>query len=66
MEQLLVLDVIPDDLAQREFVTNRALDMRSAAMVYLAVTIRHHSRRGGIPGNSLAITSNVNMIKEKF
>ena len=50
MEQLQVLDVLPDDLVQRDFVINRALDMRSASMVYLAVSIRHHSRRGGIPG----------------
>jgi hypothetical protein len=50
-EQLLVLDVLPDDLGQRELVTNRALDMRSASMVYLAVIIKHHSRRGSIPGN---------------
>jgi hypothetical protein len=51
MEQLQVFDVLPVDLAQRDFVTNRALDMRSASLVYLAVIIRHHSRRGGIPGS---------------
>jgi hypothetical protein len=54
MEQLLVLDVLPEDLGQRKLVTNRALDMRSASMVYLAVIIKHHSRLGGIPGNVLA------------
>jgi hypothetical protein len=51
MEQLQVFDVLPEDLSQRDFVTNRALDMRSASMLYLAVIIRHHSRRGGIPGS---------------
>ena len=51
MEQLSVLDILPDDLEQRDFVINRALDVRSASMVYLAVTIRHHSTRGGIPGS---------------
>jgi hypothetical protein len=50
MEQLAILEVLPDDLEQREFVCNRALDVRSASMIYLAVRIRHHSIRGGIPG----------------
>jgi len=50
MEQLAVLDVLPDGLEQSDFVCNRALDVRSASMVYLAVCIRHHSIRGGIPG----------------
>jgi hypothetical protein len=49
MEQLQV----SDDLEQREFVSNRALDMRSASMVYLAVIIRHHSRHGAILGSLL-------------
>jgi len=51
MEQLQVLDVLPDDLPQRDFVTYRAFDIRSAAMLFLAVSIRYHSRRGGIPGS---------------
>lgn len=51
MEQLEALNVIPEDLPQRDVVTYRALDLRSASMVFLAVTIRHHSRFGGIPGN---------------
>ena len=50
MEQLSVLDVLPDDIGNRDNVINRALDVRSASMVYLAVSIRHHSTRGGIPG----------------
>ena len=48
--QLAVLKTIPDDLEQREFVVNRALDVRSAAMSYLATSIRHDSTPGGIPG----------------
>jgi len=51
MEQLAVLDCLPPGLEQMEFVSNRALDVRSASMVYLAVCIRHHSIRGGVPGN---------------
>jgi hypothetical protein len=55
MEQLAVLDVLPDDLEQSDFVCNRALDVRSASMVYLAVCIRHHSIRGGIPGKGYSM-----------
>jgi hypothetical protein len=33
---LEMVNVLPDDLEQREFVANRALDVRSAAMTYLA------------------------------
>jgi hypothetical protein len=50
VEQLTVLELLPDDLKKRDFVLNRALDVRSAAMVYLAICIRHNSIRGGIPG----------------
>ena len=55
MEQLAVLDVLPDDLEQSNFICNRALDVRSASLVYLAVCIRHHSIRGGIPGKPFRI-----------
>jgi hypothetical protein len=51
MEQIAVLDSLPEDLEQHDFVTSRALDVRSASMVYLAVCIRHHSTPGGIPGH---------------
>lgn len=50
MEQLAVLDVLPEDLEQREFVINRALDVRSATMLFLALNIRHDSTFLGIPG----------------
>ena len=39
MEQLMILDVLPDDLEQREFVINRAFDVRSATMLFLALNI---------------------------
>jgi hypothetical protein len=37
-------------LEQREFVINRALDVRSATMLFLALNIRHDSTFLGIPG----------------
>lgn len=40
LEQLEILDILPDDLEQRESVINRAMDVRSASMLYLAVNIR--------------------------
>jgi len=50
LEQLAILDIIPEDLEQRDFVINRALDVRSAAMLFLAMNIRHDSTFLGIPG----------------
>ena len=52
LEQLAILDVLPEDLEQRDFVINRAMDVRSACMLYLAICIRHDSTSFGIPGNS--------------
>lgn len=50
LEQMAVLEVLPNDLEQREFVINRALDVRSAAMLYLATHIRDEATAFGIPG----------------
>jgi len=50
LEQLAILDILPEDLEQREFVVNRALDVRSASMLFLASSIRHESTPFGIPG----------------
>jgi hypothetical protein len=43
LEQLEILDILPDDLEQRCSVINRAMDVRSASMFYLAVNIHHQS-----------------------
>ena len=43
LEQLEILDTLPEELEQRESVVNRAIDVRSAAMIYLAVNIRHQT-----------------------
>jgi hypothetical protein len=50
LEQLAILDSLPQDLKQREIVINRAMDVRSASMLFLAVNIRHDSTPLGIPG----------------
>ena len=55
LEQLAILDDLPDDLEQREFVINRALDVRSASMLYLAINIRHDSTSLGIPGKVIKV-----------
>jgi hypothetical protein len=47
---LKIVKVLPEDLEQRDFVVNRALDVRSASMIYLAVMIRHDSTPFGTPG----------------
>jgi hypothetical protein len=41
MEQLEVASTLPADFEQRETIINRAIDVRSASMLYLAVHIRH-------------------------
>jgi hypothetical protein len=41
MEQLSVVSDLPKDIEQREAIINRAMDVRSASMLYLAIHIRH-------------------------
>ena len=50
---LEMINVLPDDLEQREFVTNRALDVRSASMMYLTFMIRHSETPLGTLGTAL-------------
>lgn len=40
-EQLAIVEVLPDDIEQTETLTNRALDVRTASMVFLAAHICH-------------------------
>ena len=47
---LELVNVLPDDLEQRDFIVNRALDVRSASMMYLAISIRHDATPLGTPG----------------
>lgn len=46
---------MPKDLEQRDFVINRALDVRSASMRYLANNISHHSTSFGISGKVIKV-----------
>ena len=48
--QLAAVKGIPQDISQHEDVINRAIDVRSAAMNYIAITIRHHSTPFGTIG----------------
>ena len=47
-----MIDVLPGDLEQRNLVVNRAMDVRSASMMYLGNVIHHDSTAFGIPGKN--------------
>jgi hypothetical protein len=53
LEQLEILDLLPQDLEQRESVINCAIDVCSASMIYLAVNIRHQATPLGDMGNHI-------------
>src|SRR5271169_5377492 len=61
---LELVNVLPDDLEQRDFVVNRALDVRSASMMYLAVSIRHDATPLGTPGTT-PICIRLNDVRQK-
>jgi hypothetical protein len=50
LAQLETVNFLPDDLEQRDFVINRAMDVRSASMVHLALSIRHDATPLGTTG----------------
>jgi len=62
LEQLEILDMLPEDLEQHESVVNCAIDVRSASMIYLAVNIRHQATPGGDIGKTSLRTS-INRIR---
>ena len=41
LEQLTIIDRLPEDLEQLESLVNRAMDVRTAFMVYLATHMGH-------------------------
>ena len=57
LEQLEILDILPEDIGQRESVVNCAIDVRSASMIYLAVNIRHQATPLGDVGKSFLYVS---------
>ena len=50
LEQLAIVKQLPESVDQREAVVNRALDIRSSCMVYLAQHISHQSTQFGVIG----------------
>jgi hypothetical protein len=50
LEQLKVIDSVPEDFEQRDILVNRALDIRSACMQYLSANIRHNATFFGTMG----------------
>lgn len=50
LEQLRVVGSIPEDLEQHDILVNRALDVRSACMRYLAANIHHDTTFLGTTG----------------
>ena len=50
---LQLANSLPEDFEQRDFIANRALDVRSATMMYLAIMIRHNSTAFGTLGSTL-------------
>jgi len=62
LEQLEILDMLPEDLEQRESVVNCAIDVRSASMIYLAVNIHHQATPGGDIGKT-SLRTPINRIR---
>ena len=50
LEQLAIVDILPENLEQRDVVINRAMDVHSASMLFLALSIQHDSTSFSIPG----------------
>jgi len=53
--QLRIVDRLPKDLDELEFIVNRAMDVRSAFMVYLGTHIRHQGTSAGTIGSRPAL-----------
>ena len=53
---LEVIKALPNELRHREFVVNRAFDVRSSSMAYLALTISHDATPLGVSGSPNAYT----------
>ena len=52
LEQLDIVQSLPDDLVQATLVINRAMDVRSTFMHYLALHIRHDASPLGTVGTT--------------
>jgi len=52
LQQLDILDALPDNIEHRDLLLNRAMDVRSAFMLYLAAHIQHGASSLGRLGMS--------------
>jgi hypothetical protein len=64
LEQLDIVRILPGDLEEYRVVINRAMDIRSACMVYVACHILHEQTNFGLVGilpslRSLIVMQNV-------
>ena len=50
LTHLGVVDDISDDLPHHDVLVNRALDIRSSSMLYLAIQLKHDGNRLGLTG----------------
>ena len=55
LTHLGVVDDIPDGLPQHDVLVNRALDVRSSSMLYLAMQLKHDGNRLGVTGLAFLI-----------
>ena len=46
LEQLKIVQHIPEESVRPDVLVNRAMDVRAASMHYIAVHIQHESRNG--------------------
>jgi hypothetical protein len=48
--QLDVVETLPADVQRRDAIVNRAMDVRSACMMYLGAHLNHEANRLGLIG----------------
>ena len=55
LDHLKVISQLPDSIVPTDDVVNRAIDVRSASLNYIAVHIRHESQYFGIIGTNILL-----------
>jgi hypothetical protein len=58
LEQLKVITQLPDTIVPTDDLINRATDVRSACLKYIAVQIRHESQYFGLAGTYILLKCN--------
>lgn len=59
LTHLNVVNDVPEDLPHRDVLVNRALDIRSSSMLYLAIQLKHDKNRFGFTGSALHLSSDI-------